>query len=266
VAAAFVQRLMLRVVTAAATLDQPPADAGYVEDDVLLSRMATAVGARGLAAAARYFLSGEPEPFEQALEFLDLASEGFVSAGDSRRVNLTANLRALLPSMQARSTWTTLADVVPDNLRWQRYLRVLARGLGNSVLDSRSISELWPSQLAALGGGLLDPDANKIVRLPTSAGKTRVAELAIVHTLVTQPRARCLYVAPYRALVSEVQESFSNLFADLGYAASSMLGSYEEDLLDRLTLAEDQVLVLTPEKLDLVLRLAGCSAHESWLG
>ncbi len=256
VASAFVQRLMLRVVTAAAELDRAPDDAASLDDAALLARMATAVGGRGLAAAARFFLSGEPQHLEQALAFLTLADKGFTDTGDTRRANLTANLRALVPSMQARSTWATLSDVVPSNLRWQRYLRVLARGLSPSVLDSRSVSELWPSQLAALAGGLLDPQANKVVKLPTSAGKTRVAELAIVHTLVTQLGARCLYVAPYRALVSEVQESFGNLFADLGYAASSMLGSYEEDLLDRLTLAEDQVLVLTPEKLDLVLRLA----------
>src|SRR6266536_2873775 len=258
VAAAFVQRLMLRVVTAAAELERPPQDPaglGNLDDEELLEQMATAVGGRGLAAAARFFLSGEPERLEQALELLDLASEGFTGAGNSRRVNLTANLRALLPSMQARSTWATLSDVVPGNLRWQRYLRVLARGLGASVLDSRSVSELWPSQLAALAGGLLDPQASKVVKLPTSAGKTRVAELAIVHRLVTQPGARCLYVAPYRALVNEVQESFTNLFADWGYSASSMLCAYEEDLLERLTFAEDQVLVLTPEKLDLARRL-----------
>jgi helicase len=256
VAAAFVQRLMLRVVSAAAELDQQPENAASLDDDELLARMAVAVGARGLTAAARFFLSGNPQQLEQGLESLTLAVDGFAGAGDARRANLAVNLKALLPSMRNRSTWATLADVVPGSLRWQRYLRVLARGLGASVLDSRSVSELWPSQLAALHGGLLDPQSNKVVRLPTSAGKTRVAELAMVHTLVTQPRKRCLYVAPYRALVNEVQESFTNLFADLGYAASSMLGSYEEGLLDRATLAEDQVLILTPEKLDLVLRLA----------
>ena len=48
--------------------------------------------------------------------------------------------------------------------------------------------------------------------MPTSAGKTRITELAIVHTLVNHPNAKCVYVAPYRALVSELKQSFFNLF------------------------------------------------------
>ena len=186
---------------------------------------------------------------------LELAGRGFGTIGDVRRANLTANLAAVLPIIEERSTWAMLADTDPGNLRWQRYLRVLARGLGAQVLDSRSISELWPSQIRALAGGLLDATASKVIRMPTSAGKTRVAEMAIVHTLVTRLGARCLYVAPYRALVTEVETAFATLFADLGYPTSAVSGSYESDVLDDLMLSEDRVLVLTPEKLDLVLRL-----------
>lgn len=104
----------------------------------------------------------------------------------------------------------------------------------------------------------LDGDAEQsmVLRMPTSAGKTLVAQLAIVHTLITQPGSRCLYIAPYRALVNEVEEAFGNLFTDLGYAASSVLGTYEQDTIDELILLRDEVLVLTPEKADLVLRLS----------
>jgi helicase len=255
-AAAFIQRLLLRVITGSPEVDQLPDALEALTDDELGRRMAEALGARGLTAASRFLLSGDSAQLARASELLELAGRGFSTLGDIRRANLTANLSAVLPVIEARSTWSTLGDVAPGNLRWQRYLRVLARGLGSQVLDSRSISELWPSQIRALTGGLLDPTASKVVRMPTSAGKTRVAELAIVHTLVTRPGARCLYVAPYRALVTEVETAFATLFADLGYPTSAVSGSYENDLLDELMFSEDRILVLTPEKLDLVLRFA----------
>jgi helicase len=251
-AAAFVQRLLLRVLTGAPRIQALP-DA--IDNEVELGRrMAGAIAVRGLEAASRFLLAGRPAELTRASEMFDLANRGFTAVGDVRGANLSANLNALLPTIGARSTWTTLGDVVPDNLRWQRYLRILARGTGSEVLDSRSISELWPSQIAALRGGLLEQTNSKVVKMPTSAGKTRVAEMAIVHTLVTISNARCIYVAPFRALVNEVEASFATLFADLGYSSSSILGSYEQDVLDRLLITEDRVLVLTPEKLDLVLR------------
>lgn len=254
--AAFLQRLFLRIVTTSPELLHEP-DVDVLESrEQLLRKMSSALGVRGIADASRYFLSGNEDHLSSADEALMMAVDGFVAVGDIHQVNLASNLRALLPFMRERSTWKVLEDVVPGNLRWRRYLQVLARGLSPSVLDSRSISELWPSQLSAISGGLLDPDANKIVRMPTSAGKTRVAELAIVHALVTRPRSRCLYVAPFRALVNEIDQSFASLFVDLGYSASALLGNYEDDVLDNVTASDDQVLVLTPEKLDLVLRVA----------
>ena len=252
-AVALIQRLLLRVITGCVEVDRLPDAFGDMDDLELGRRMADALGARGLALTARFLLTGEREYLARASELLDGAHTGFGELGDVRRTNLAANLQALLPVLESRSTWAMLVDVVPGNLRWQRYLRVLARGLGSQVLDSRSISELWPSQVAALRGGLLDTSLGKAVRMPTSAGKTRVAELAIVHTLVSDPGTRCLYVAPYRALVAEVEESFATLFADLGYPTTAVFGAYDSDVMDEM-LSEDKVLVLTPEKLDLVLR------------
>jgi superfamily II DNA/RNA helicase len=91
--------------------------------------------------------------------------------------------------------------------------------------------------------------------MPTSAGKTRVAELAIVHTLISHPGARCVYVAPYRALVGEVQQAFVDLFSDLGFQVPLIVGSYETDELEEALAGQADVLIVTPEKLDLLFRL-----------
>src|SRR5206468_3081482 len=57
------------------------------------------------------------------------------------------------------------------------------------------------------------------------------------------------------ALANEIEESFANLFHDLGYAASTVPGGYDQDEMGESLAATDDVLVLTPEKLDLLFRL-----------
>ena len=253
VASAFAQRLFIRARMLGLVLKTPPTGASDEVD--LLRRLSTALTADAMDHASRYFLSGDEREFTEAMDKLNTAYRSLEDAALLPDANLVSGLRSLLPQMHQRSTWRTLGGRAPGIPRWTRYLRVLARGLGSIVIDSRSISELWPSQLHALEMGLLDGIGNIVIRMPTSAGKTRVAEMAIVHTLTTRPGARALYVAPFRALVNEVTESFSNLFTDLGLAAASIVGAYEQDDVQQLSAEQDQLLVLTPEKLDLLLRL-----------
>lgn len=250
----FLQRLFLRATTLRPSLTAPPAASDVTTADDLDRRAAQAVAAVALDEAARYFLSGDEACVESALEHLALARRGLAQTGDMVAFNTVASLEQVLPVMVARSTWRQLRSV-SNSPRWHRYLKVLARGLGSDVLDSRSVSELWPSQRSAIEGGLLDSAESLAVRMPTSAGKTRVAELAIVHALVSRPGSKCVFIAPYRALANEIEDSFANLFHDLGYAASTIPGGYEQDEMGADLAASDDVLVLTPEKLDLLFRL-----------
>lgn len=252
VISAFIQRLFLRVRTAGEALTQAPE---FVPVERDLARLAASgVAGQALMHAAEYFLSGNYQAIDQANERLALAARGFAAAGDVVGDAHVRNLRALLPVMVERSTWRHLADI-SEARRWKRYVRVLARGLKLPAVEGRSISELWPSQRTAIDSGLLANRDNIVVRMPTSSGKTRIAEMAMVKALVDSPGARCLYVAPFRALVSEITESFSFLFSDLGYSSSSVVGAFEDDAMDQLAAERDDVVVLTPEKLDLVLRI-----------
>jgi replicative superfamily II helicase len=91
--------------------------------------------------------------------------------------------------------------------------------------------------------------------MPTSAGKTRIAEMAIAKTLIEQPGSKCIYVAPYRALVWEIEDVLDRVFTDLGYKVSSVIGSYESDEFEDFLFRNTDVLIITPEKLDLVQRI-----------
>ena len=131
-----------------------------------------------------------------------------------------------------------------------------SRGQGASALDARSSTELWQSQLTALHAGLLSNENNGLaVRMPTSAGKTRIAELAILDTLTDRRRRQAVYVAPFNALADEIEGSMSSLFSDLGFRVSSILGDYYNiDELEEDLLTSSDLLITTPEKLTLFLR------------
>lgn len=131
---------------------------------------------------------------------------------------------------------------------------MLARGIGGGALQNRSISELWQSQQTALEAGFLQKNQSWIIRMPTSAGKTRIAEMAIAKTLIEQSGSKCIYVAPYRALVWEIEDVLIRVFTDLGYKVSSIIGSYESDEFEDFLFRNTDVLIITPEKLDLVQR------------
>ena len=187
--AAFLQRLFLRVRSLQEPLSRPPSNTADLRDDELTRRAAQAVLAIALSDAATYFLTGDEANLEKADTNLAVALRGFSEVGDAVLYNAAAGIGQVLPVMAERSTWRQLAEV-SQAPRWRRYLQVLARGLGQRVLDSRSISELWPSQRAALDGGLLSSSESLAIRMPTGAGKTRVAELAMVRTLVDTTRRK----------------------------------------------------------------------------
>ena len=120
--------------------------------------------------------------------------------------------------------------------------------------------ELWRSQWLALPS-INDAERGSFaVKLPTASGKTRIAELAILRFLIDyldQSDAKCLYIAPYRTLASEVELAFREVFtaaSGRGNYVSHFYGSYEVDLLEEEDLKTASVLICTPEKIDGLLR------------
>ncbi|MEK9138347.1 MAG: DEAD/DEAH box helicase, partial [Bacteroidota bacterium] len=94
--------------------------------------------------------------------------------------------------------------------------------------------------------------------MPTAAGKTRVAELMILRFLLDyrrEPDAKCVYIAPFRALARDVEDSLTAAFKSIpGAKVSTFYGGYEVDPLDQMEASQARVLIVTPEKLDGMLR------------
>ncbi len=167
--------------------------------------------------------------------------------GDLAQTSISSNLPVLRPPAGTAAN-ETKDEVEAGQKRW-RYLRrtfvstLLARG--------RSEIDLWPSQLHAVGRVLAN-SSDLVVALPTSAGKTRIAELCILACLA-QGR-RTVYVTPLRALSAQTELVLEDTFTPMGVSVSSLYGSMGVNDLDEDALRTSQIVVATPEKLDFALR------------
>ncbi|WP_283710437.1 DEAD/DEAH box helicase [Pseudoalteromonas prydzensis] len=111
--------------------------------------------------------------------------------------------------------------------------------------------ELWPSQLEGAKRAVKDDD-NLVVSLPTSAGKTRIAELCILRCLSIGKRV--LFITPLRALSAQTEYSLRKTFLPLGKTISSLYGSMGTSDFEQDVLRTQDIVVGTPEKLDFALR------------
>ena len=253
----FLQRRFVELRRTCALLTAEP---DYDKVDDMAHTLGQAAAASTLSSLGEFFLSGTAGASDEdtagaARKTLADAGHLLSSSGFYQESTLLHGVRALVGPMMSRSTWLVLGDRARGNFVWERYLMLLARGLGDDIPASRSISEVWPSQRAAVDKGLLDSHASKVVSMPTSSGKTRIAEMSILHALTSAVGSKCVYVAPYRALVSEVVETLAKVFPDLGYSVSGLDGSYDDDPSEGDLAAGADILVMTPEKLDLMARV-----------
>src|SRR5436190_5881727 len=89
---AFLQRLFLRVTTLRAPLIELPRAELLTTDDEIERRASYAVTALALAEASSYFLTGEDDRIESAVEHLSLAKEGLAQVGDAVAFNAVVGL------------------------------------------------------------------------------------------------------------------------------------------------------------------------------
>ncbi|QFG22908.1 DEAD/DEAH box helicase [Actinomadura sp. WMMB 499] len=130
--------------------------------------------------------------------------------------------------------------------------RDLRRTFVESLLArKRSEIDLWPSQLHVVDR-IFRNSKDLVVALPTSAGKTRIAELSILACLAKQQRT--VYVTPLRALSAQTEQLLARTFSPLGIRVSSLYGSMGTSDVDEDTLRSSEIVVATPEKLDFALR------------
>lgn len=149
------------------------------------------------------------------------------------------------------SSFHKVIPVTPNQEHSQDW--ALLRWLFIASLFKRNKAEidLWPSQLEGARRAVEDFD-DLVVSLPTSAGKTRIAELCILRCLAIGKRV--LFITPLRALSAQTEISLRRTFLPLGKSVSSLYGSIGTSDFEQDVLKTKDIVVGTPEKLDFALR------------
>lgn len=203
---------------------------------------------------AVYMLQGEPADIGTKLDtHFENAVGAAIASQDSQLEVLLHWLHVASRQMIAGSIWWVARAI---NSKTTKFVR--------NITKHQSMFELLPPQRAALQKqGLLDQASTAVViELPTSGGKTLLAQFRMLMAInqFDADRGWVAYVAPTRALTAQITRRLRRDFGPLGIRVEHLTGaveidSFEEDMLT----GEDEpsefdILVATPEKLQLVIR------------
>jgi superfamily II DNA/RNA helicase len=212
---------------------------------------------RAAVLAVSYFLefpkNGERPLLDEAVRILD---DAVLIAQENRFVDWwwwLFCLRFLFQEFGEASLWSQLPpfrDGGDGSTLVDEYIRAGLR-------QEPPVMELWPSQQKAIPVVTDPARPNFCLKMPTSSGKTRVAELTILRFLLDyplDPDAKCIFLAPFRSLALEVEQSLRRSFGGLGVLVSQIYGGFDVTPADLVSLRDYRVLVATPEKFDALLR------------
>lgn len=238
-----------------AGLDQLEANQnrGDKRNELLIDGLDTAITDTFFAAMSLFLLAlerGEPQLVVTAVDRLK------VSLAICSELNMLPQWWANRIAIHLLSDlWSnTFHEVVPSQPvggeapDWSKLREVFI-----SLLQRRPKAEvdLWPSQLDAAARAANQSD-DLVVSLPTSAGKTRIAELCILRCLAGGKRV--FFITPLRALSAQTEATLQRTFGPLGKTISSLYGSIGISGFDQDAIRESNIVVATPEKLDFALR------------
>ncbi len=212
-------------------------------------------------------IEAQGSPAVKALEFLQ-EFEGFLQRGND----------AIFDALREKLRLCFSSDWNPFDMALWGAARIcfshalklsVARGLTyeGSPFPTRYVANLtrlgkrvfFPPQFRALAAGTItDRHRNCLINLPTSAGKTLLAELALVASLCSEEDAAnqaglACYVVPYIALGTQVARVLNEHLAGTDIKVHRLFGDHPWPGLD-IEEPTKAIIVATPERLDSALR------------
>ena len=112
----------------------------------------------------------------------------------------------------------------------------------------KEIKDLRPAQEKSIKKGLLE-GKNLLVCTPTASGKTLIAELAMLKSII-EGKGKAVYIVPLTALANEKYKDFKRRYGNIAKIAMSIGDVDSSDPY----LAEYDIVVTTSEKLDSLIR------------
>ncbi|MCK5617157.1 DEAD/DEAH box helicase, partial [Candidatus Pacearchaeota archaeon] len=163
--------------------------------------------------------------------------------GNDRELLFSDLIRAICNQQINTSLWTTLPRYSNlDKELWSQY-----------IANNKHLYELWPAQMM-IGENDIFQGASGVIQIPTSAGKTKATELIIRSAFLSNRIKLAVIVAPFRALSQEIADNMTCHFKDMSDVFVNLVSDVLQDDIEIVLDQKKQVFVLTPEKLDYLLR------------
>lgn len=231
--------------------NESPRDAA--EDGETLSSAMQLISGFNLAKivdlASTYTASGQPQNVQAQYQRHSANRDELNRYGSDPSFGLLGDLiQAAAGRLIETSIWT-------GTVRLGSALREFVSSLASPARPN-PVLELWPSQRQAIDAHLLDPARRAVVvEMPTSAGKTLIAEFSIIQAHALNTTSTVAYVVPTRALVNQITRRLRYDLRALNLVVESAIPVFELDPTEDALLQSDvNVLVTTPEKLDLLIK------------
>jgi superfamily II DNA/RNA helicase len=215
--------------------------------------------ARAVDVLGTYSTQGEVDGRYDVRQLLDAQFDRAVVASQRSDLFEEENMVRLLAATSGRlvdnNIWTVTRAV---NSRVTQFVHGLVQNRPRPLIDM-----LPPQRRTLRERGLLgSSQRSAVVSLPTSSGKTLIAQFRILQALnqFDSEKGWVAYVAPTRALVNQITSRLRRDFEPLGIRVERVSPALEIDALESELLLggepdeQFRVLVTTPEKLDLMIR------------
>ena len=189
----------------------------------------------------------------RAAEYLQVHAGLFADFGGAAMSGLAKSLSLPLLATDYQALAATVRRRLDSATRSQ---------IGAHLLDAlKTLSfpcELWAAQVDAISNGILSEEVRSWgMAAPTGTGKSFLTQVLIADALLKHPNALVLYLVPSKALVYEVSNRLTESLSKLDFRVTAVtpalvcLDQQEEDAIEH-----SSVLVLTPEKADLLVRIS----------
>lgn len=213
------------------------------------TRIYTLILSKTISALLEFIYSGEDDWLEKSKEYsadlLDL-----LSIDEEPSLWWCIRLfRIIIEGFYKNSLWKTIPPNISDGGYPQQMVTQYIMAM---AFQKNPVVELFHSQREALSKVLKPIGA--VVSLPTSGGKTRIAEIAILQKLIEEPDAIIIYLTPFRSLAFEVEDSLAKVFRPLGIEVSHLYGGTQFSKIDELIINESNIIIATAEKVKAILR------------
>ena len=146
----------------------------------------------------------------------------------------------ILIKFQEDNIWKDLLKSYNDRDHWNDYVN-------KSINKTVPVWSFFPSQKLGIEKGILNGTTCSL-QMPTSSGKSSISELIIYDEFKKNRSCKILYLAPFRALASELKQSLAVSLGELGIRSKTIYGGNLPTMEERTSINEVNLLIATPEK------------------